>query len=200
MSITDRYQRYYTYLEPVVADPLVRGYFSLVASLFLIAFFLIFALSPTINTILSLRKKIAEQQTTIAALDAKISALVTAHQNYLSAQPYLPSLLAALPDSPMPQTATTTLTNVASGSAVILGTAQFKDINLSAAQYEKAASPTVGFTFSVSGTMVNVRQFVTALEGSRRYIRVNTLSIAIKDNLNVTVDGRAQAYYYAKQK
>ncbi len=38
-NLTKRYSRYYIYIEPIVSDPLIRGYFSLVASILLIAFF-----------------------------------------------------------------------------------------------------------------------------------------------------------------
>src|SRR5574340_639843 len=113
-----RYSRYYIYLEPVVSDPLIRGYFSFVASLFLIAFLLVFALSPTVNTMLALQKKIGEQRRILAALEQKIGALVTAQQNYSQIESNLPVLLRALPKSPDPQVIAEGVTQLASASGV----------------------------------------------------------------------------------
>jgi Tfp pilus assembly protein PilO len=112
-DLPKRYQRYYTYLEPVIADPLVRGYFSLVASFLLVAFFLFFALSPTINTILALQKKITEQKKIIASLETKISNLTAAQENYRQVESLIPLLLIALPDNPSPQTVVGSVTSSA---------------------------------------------------------------------------------------
>ncbi|MBI4099870.1 type 4a pilus biogenesis protein PilO [Candidatus Microgenomates bacterium] len=171
-----RYSRYYIYLEPVVSDPLIRGYFSFVASLFLIAFLLIFALSPTINTMLTLQKKIGQQKEILAALDQKRQALIVAQQNYAQIENSLPLLLTALPTNPAPQTILSGVASVASASGVVVSGLHFADIPLSADQFSDQRT-SVDFTFVISGLPDQTRDFLKKLENLPRQIRVVTVSI-----------------------
>ena len=77
-----RFSRYYTYVEPVIRDPIVKGYFTIIASLFLISFFMFFALSPTATTIVGLFRRVEDQKQTLAAMDKKISDSIVAQNNY----------------------------------------------------------------------------------------------------------------------
>ncbi len=195
-----RYSRYYIYLEPIVTDPLIRGYFSFVASLFLIAFLLIFALSPTINTMLTLQKKISQQREILAALDRKIQALIVAQQNFAQVENSLPLLSAALPENPAPQTILSGVTQLASASGVAISGLRFADMPLSADQFPETRA-NVGFTLTITGTPDQIRDFLKKMESLPRQIRVVTLTVGKlteqnKDLVNVTADG----YYLAEKK
>lgn len=202
-SIPQRYQRYYTYLEPVLADPLVRGYFGLVASFLLVAFFLIFALSPTIDTILTLRKKIADQKTTIAALDTKINNLISARQNYSQVENLIPVLEIALPPGPSPQTAISGMVSAASSSATVIDGISFGSATMIG---DIAAVPpadttlvpakvsVLPFSLSVNGSREAVLAYFQKLENSLRYIRFLTLSFS--SGVKTTVDASGLTYYY----
>lgn len=184
-NISRRYSRYYIYLEPVVKDPLIRGYFSFVASIILVAFFMIFALSPTVNTILTLQKKIAEQKKLITNMDEKIANLVTAQENYSQIQSSLTSVLLALPLNPSPQAIISGVNEFASGSGATVSDLQFQDIPLSkdtikAAQQQILDStglPTVNFSLTVSGPMDKVRTYLGDLENLSRLIHLKSLSV-----------------------
>ncbi len=195
-------KRYFTYLEPVAADPLVRGYFTLVASLLLVAFFLVFALSPTINTILSLQKKIADQKGIVTALDTKISNLVTAQQNFSQVENLIPVLETALPKKPSPQVAISQIISVASSSAVTLSSLQFNAINMATegATITPGGLSVLPFTFSVSGTKAAVVNFLTNLQNALRYIHFNTITFTFSatDPTRVLVDALGLTYYYVQ--
>lgn len=205
-TIPQRYQRYYTYLTPVMADPLIRGYFSLVASFILVAFFLIFALSPTINIILSLRKKIADQRATVAALDTKIANLILAHENYNQVADLIPVLETALPSQPAPQTAIGQIMLTASPSGVAVSAMQFRSITLlgnSTAPVPAESSDmtprdvsALPFSLSVSGTKDSSRLYLQKLENAWRYVRLQKLSfVSSADSAKVTVDATGLAYF-----
>jgi len=211
-TIPERYQRYYTYLEPVMADPLIRGYFGLVASFLLVTFFLVFALSPTINTILSLRKKIVEQQTIVKALDNKISSLITAQENYSQVEPLIPVLDVALPSRPVPQVAITQLVETATPSGVTLSAARLGRVNLSN-DLSTTPSQDVGsvtgilplelsalpVSVSISGSKTAVHQYLKKIENSLRYIRFNSLSFIFDSKSSqVSVDAVGLTYYYVR--
>lgn len=198
-NLAKRYSRYYIYIEPIVSDPFIRGYFGLAASLLLIAFFLIFALSPTINTVLALQKKIGEQRQVIKSLDQKISDIVVAQQNYAQAETLLPTLLETLPDKPNPQTIIAGVLNSASSSGLAISSLQFQNIPLSkdliATNFDLS---TIKMTFSVTGSLDQFRAFLTKLEGFPRLIRVTNLGISASDK-KTTETVSAVGYYFVEK-
>lgn len=193
--------RYYSYLAPVAADPLIRGYFSLVASLLLIAFFLIFALSPTFNTILSLQKKIDDQNKTIAALDTKINALIRAQDVYSQINNKIPLLNAALPDVPDPQLIAGNIMTTATSSGTAVISLQFQNIPLTAdAEISKPVTanemPVVVFNAGISGEQNQIHGFIQDLENHLRYIRLEKISVNYQSGVNsVTADVEGYGYY-----
>lgn len=179
---TNLFQRYRSYWEPVAADPIVRGYFSLMASLFLTAFLAVFALSPTINTILGLNRKIADQKKIIAALDAKTVSLITAQQNQQQVADLIPLIDQALPEVPHPQGVIKEILNIATASGVEITSLQFKNISLTKDvalpnDEAKTALPTVGFLLSLKGNDDRTRVFLGQLEKQLRYIRTKSFTL-----------------------
>ena len=132
-----RYKKYYTYIDPIVADPVIRGYFTLVASLLLTAFFIFFALSPTFSTIVGLLRKIEDQKRIITRLDSKINNLILAQEVYSQIEAELPLLHTALPTRPLPESVLLDVLRVASQSAVKINAFQIGDIYLSGVNPEK---------------------------------------------------------------
>lgn len=197
-----RYSKYYTYIEPIIADPVIRGYFTLVASLLLTAFFILFALSPTFSTIVGLVRKIDDQKKVLAALDSKINNLILAQENYAQIESDLPLLEAALPVKPVPETILLGVLDSASGSAVAITSFQIGDVYLSGVNptekalvappskgvkqtlVSSAGLPTVNFTVSAKGTKENIRQFVGKLESMPRLITLSVISIGKESSSN----------------
>lgn len=208
-NLAKKYGRYYAYIEPIVSDPLVRGYFNLVASFLLMAFFLVFALSPTINTILTLQKKITEQRRIVKALDQKIANLVTAQANYSQIESSLPILLAALPERPTPQTIIFEITAMASSSGLVLSGLQFQNLPLSADSIatavqtqKKPGALKIAFTLNLSGTADKVHDFLTKIENLPRQIHIIGLGMA-KDQKNPKINSSnisAEGYYLPENK
>lgn len=204
-NLARRYSRYYIYLEPVMRDPLVRGYFSFVASLILIAFFLVFALSPTITTVLTLQKKIAEQKTTIAAMDQKITDIIMAQENFAQIQGDLPMLALALPEVPSPQTIIAGVMQSASDFGLQVTQLTFRDLPLSkdvvvasADQVSESLGVVViDFSFTVSGTSADVREFLGSLENLSRQIKITNLTLSEGKTVGSvnSVSVRANSYY-----
>lgn len=213
-----RYNKYYTYIEPILEDPVIRGYFTLVASLLLTAFFILFALSPTFSTIVGLVRKIDDQKKVLAALDSKISNLILAQENYAQIESDLPLLEAALPVKPIPETILLGVLDSASGSAVGVTSFQIGDVYLSGVNptekalvtppskgvkltlVSSAGLPTVNFTVSAKGTKENIRQFVGQLESMPRLITLSVISIGRESNSDndsnsYLVDIAGSAYY-----
>lgn len=196
-SFYRRYRRYYTYIEPVVADPLVRGYFTLVASIFLIAFFLLAALSPTFSTILGLVKKIDDQKKTIAMMDAKINSLVMAQENYALVEPKLSLLDKAIPVASQPDEIFKDFYRVASASGLVMGPVSISDLAINKEATGSAGALSLRFVTNIAGNQSAVDGFLKKIEMLPRIMRMQTISYGATAS---KVDLSGVAYYYEKSK
>ncbi len=208
-TVSRRYQRYYTYIEPIITDPVIRSYFSLAASLLLVAFLIVFALSPTINTIVSLRNQIDGQNQIIHNLENKTKDLITAKENYTQVERLIPALLVALPDQPAPQTIVSGVIQAASSSAVTLGNVQFQNINLTAdLPADTTQSPqgslsgllTVDFSLGAQGSLAQLHSFLEELENTVRYVRIQHVGINISQDNKISANVNGIGFYFYKNK
>lgn len=195
-----KFGRYYTYIEPVMADPVIKGYFTLIASLLLVAFFIFFALSPTFSTIVGLVRKIDDQKQALASLDKKINNLIIAQESYSQLESDLPILDTALPEKPMPESLLLGVLNSASNSGVTLTSFQINEVFLSGLNpktvpvtqlpvttvktslISSVGLPTVQFSVGTRGTKAAIRQFSGELQTLPRLIVLTSLSLE-KDQL-----------------
>lgn len=190
MDIKTGYQKYFAFIQPVVNDPLMRVYFSLALSLLLVTFLVIFALSPTVNTVLGLQKKIADQEKIVLALDAKINALVAAGENYNQQTAQLAFLNEALPNKPYPEGLIANVLGTASVSGVAVSSLQFKPVALTGDDNAE-----VNFSLSVTGSQTQLRDFLVKLENLLRYIRLGKMVIVFNGENGPTVDSQITGYF-----
>lgn len=200
-----QFRRYYTYIEPVISDPIVRSYFSVVASLILTSLFVFFALSPTLTTILGLVRKIDDQKQTIGAMDKKIDDLITAQDSYSTFQPRLSALSEALPEIAVPESTINSIYKAASASGVAISGLQFGEISIStssAVSTKDNAGAIVNnnvqsleFSLVVTGTQEKIEDYLTKIEQMPRMIKITSLSFGSKKGI-VTVS--AKSYYLPK--
>lgn len=224
---TRRNSRYYTQIEPIMSDPVIRGYFTLVASFLLTAFFILFALSPTFSTIVGLLRKIDDQKKVIAALDSKITNLITAQENYSQVEQKLPLLEAALPTRPLPDEVLTELVKSGSASGVKITSLQVDEVYLSGINPVKVGEagaattpvqtqqdffstlglPTVKFTLGVNGTKDQIRSFAGYIVNLPRILLLDELTVTSETgsidgggNMNAEISGSGFFYPNLKDK
>jgi len=199
-----KYKRYYTFIEPFFKDPVMRTYSSLVLFFLTVSFFILFAIKPTLNTIISLNKQIADGRMTNEALQQKINALSLAQNEYASMTTYFPIIFSTLPEKPKVADFISTLERMASASGVTISSLQFQAVNLLDAPVKEEGNPSlreVGFNTVISGDYKNI---VTFSEYLRKFQRVTSLA-----NLNIgpsrekagakntlTVNFTAKTYYF----
>lgn len=73
---------YFTYIEPVIKNPVTRSVAPHVFGLITLIVFLVFAIRPTLVTISNLQKDISNHQTTLDALNSKARSLTQGRNNY----------------------------------------------------------------------------------------------------------------------
>lgn len=207
-----RVRRYELGLARYYKIPAVQSSLTVVLSLFVTAFFLLFALRPTFITIVKLQKDITESRQTFETLEGKIKDLTRASKILEQLTPSLPMIEASIPtkEAGYPS-AISTLEIVAKQSGVTLNTASIGESVL----YSRIFAPyavsknlsivTLPFTVRVIGDYASLSIFLRNLMNIDRVIKVEAISFAREGNTrgsNVTTTSltmTGELYYMADQ-
>lgn len=188
--------RYYTFIKPLTQNRLIRTYSGLIFSLISIIIFSLFALKPTISTILNLQKQIEEKQSILKDLNQKAQDLTTAKDNLnrINSET-LKKLDNLLPDKTDPSSlaeAINSLSTQASISAfqlqptTLVGDPQ----NLS----KKPLLEPIGFNFNATGSYSNLLSLLGALNRLPRLISIDSVNIT-PNQAGLLMSVSAKAYY-----
>lgn len=96
---TSRARKYELDLSRYYRLPAVQSSLSVVLSLFVVAFFLVFALRPTFISIVELQKNIEESKKTLTQLEAKVQTLESVSKRWEELKKYLPMIDASIPQT-----------------------------------------------------------------------------------------------------
>lgn len=108
-----RYRRYYQSIEKIAARPQAHAFTMAIFSFLAISLFGWYAIRPTLQTILYLRKEIADNRVVNAQMEEKISKLIEAHATYQNVQEDLPYIAQAMPPASEALTALGQIRNIA---------------------------------------------------------------------------------------
>ena len=108
-----RYKRYYQSFGEAASKPVARAYTTAIFSFLAISLFGLYAIRPTVQTILFLRLEIDDNTLINLQMEEKIGKLIEAHAVYQSIEEDIPYLTQALPPSPEALTAIGQIRNIA---------------------------------------------------------------------------------------
>ncbi len=72
---TAKYSRYFTYIKPVIENPLVKSFAPYIFSLVAISVLIVAAIRPTVSTITNLQKTLADNRQILSTMNQKAQAL-----------------------------------------------------------------------------------------------------------------------------
>ncbi|OGE26525.1 hypothetical protein A3H85_03795 [Candidatus Daviesbacteria bacterium RIFCSPLOWO2_02_FULL_40_8] len=191
-----RYSRYYTHIEPVFKNPLVRSFAPFIFSLISLMVFGIFAIRPTISTILNLDQSLNNSQTVLNKLNLKAQNLVEGKNNYnsLDEQTRRKIAQAIPPFAQLSSVIASLQTSLASQSAISsLQIQPLTIFDISTPSKYPAELKTVEFTYSVSGNYPQLISALQSLKRSSRLISIDSVMItkAASDATQMNVSGKA---------
>ncbi len=199
-----RYRRYYQSLEPMMEKPKTRLYSTIIFFFMVISLFGWYAIRPTINTILYLRREIADKTEVNKKMDDKINALIQAQSAYEAIEAKLPLLDEAIPKDPNVFPYVIRLRELAKETGATISATQVSSSPIAAEVLPGNKKPAVskptplGISFTVSGTYMSVKQFLDGLSQLRRLGSIDSLTIEPGESKNQTVQGtqpsQAQPY------
>lgn len=193
--------RYYTYIRPITKSKFVKTYSSLIFTLITVSIFSYYAIRPTVTTILSLQKSIAEQNQVLNTLKQKVNNLVAGKGNYDNIPHSVKAKLADLvPDNPALPGLINSLTYAAQISEATISGLQFQPVVLENQSTTLSKTPSlnqVDFSLNVQGSFTNLMKLLAAVKRTDRLVTITSINFAkpLDGNLLMSITGKA---YYLK--
>ena len=188
-----KYERYYKEILPYLKKEKNQQYFTAILTLGASIFFALFAINPTLSTIIKLRKEIEDSKFVEEKLSKKINSLSSLSQQYQVIQKDIPYILDAIPQQPEAPILVAQIQSIAQDSTVGLTKLEVSPINLTSQPATKSSS----FTFELTGqsSYENLQKFTSSLINMQRIVSVNSISITKTEetdqNLQITIKGSA---------
>lgn len=193
---SSRYSRYFTYIKPVTRLPIVKTYGSTIFTLFVMTFFIIYAIKPTIETILVLQKQLSDETEILSQVNLKTRNLSLGKQNYDNLNSTVKAKIArAIPDTLELKTITATLEQTASRHEASVSALQIEPLKV-APEIENSPGniAEINFIFNVEGDYNKLISLLQDLRLSDRLIAVDSLSLSPSSEGNgliMSVSGKA---------
>lgn len=204
-------QRYTQDLRRYYRLPAVQTSLTLVLSLFVMAIFILFALRPTILSIVTLKKTIIESETTLKKLDIKVANLQKAATQFEAIKSFLPSLNTSIPNMGakyFPLTSTieslSVSNNVKLDSESLGPTLLFSHVITPFKPSKNQSVIAMPLNARVTGSYPDVSAFLTKLLSMERVVMIESVTItretgAKSTSAIVALNISGSAYYLADE-
>jgi len=192
-----RASRYFTYIQPLLKIPLIRTYGSIIFTIAALIVFIVFAIKPTVQTILVLQKTLENENEILNKLTKKSEDLGLARNNYQNIDPIIKNKIAtAIPTSLELGSLMRSLENTTLGSEATISALQFQTINVDTTTNTIPSLREIIFTFNVEGNYETIKLIIAGLRTTNRSIIVDKLSIAkVEDQSTLLMTVSGKAYY-----
>lgn len=192
------YSRYFMYIKPIAKLPIVKTYGSTIFTLVIITIFILFAIKPTVETILVLQKKLIETTQVLDKVNKKANDLSLGKQNYDNLNPEIKNKISqAIPDTVELKSITLTLEQKARLHEASISALQIQPIIIDVKSKEAVGIISeVDFTFNIEGSYQNLIATLQDLKTSSRLISINTLSLTkVSEGSGLIMSITGKAYY-----
>ncbi|MDD3744689.1 MAG: type 4a pilus biogenesis protein PilO [Lentimicrobiaceae bacterium] len=184
--------------------PVARVSLELFLSVLAVIFFAIFAIKPTLSTMVDLVKEIQDKQKLLSQMNDKIASMSTAQQQYTQYSNQFPLLDEALPKEPMLLNALQIIEKVASENALVVQDISVSDLPSETEEVNigNAERKTLTFNVTVAGDYLSLRQFVETLMTSRRVFLIEQVVFGAsnsRDTQYLVAKLRINLPYYANK-
>lgn len=189
-----KYEKYYKDILPYLKKQKNQEYFAIILTLGATIFFALFAINPTISTIVKLRKEIEDSKFVESALNKKVNNLSSLSTEYSVIQSDIPVVLDAIPEQPQAPTLVGQIQTIAQGSNVVIEKLDVSEVGLN----ETGASTSSKFSFELTGTSnyESVDRFISELITMQRIVSLEKISLTkSSDSETLQLDIKGSAYY-----
>jgi Tfp pilus assembly protein PilO len=194
-----KYSRYYTYIKPIARNKFVRSYATTIFNLIAISIFAMYAIRPTVVTILALQKSVAEQKSVLDNVISKRESLAKGRANFEALDPSVKTKLANLvPNQPDLPVISAVLGSLVTRYEATVAGIQFQPVNLEPlvlSPNKDASVQEAEFSFSIQGTYNQLSGILESLKKIERLISIKSISMSRLDGGTILMVVNAKAYY-----
>lgn len=195
---SSRYSRYFTYIKPIAKHPLVKTYGSTIFTLVIMVVFIIYAIKPTIETILVLQKKLDDASLVLEKVNQKAESLSAGKQNYDNLDSTIKSKLqAGIPDTISLRSVIRILEEAAKKYEASVSALQIQPQVIETKTEDKPGTVSeVSFIFNVEGDYQQLISMLQDLKSSDRLISIDNLSLSkVSEGGGLIMSLSGKAYY-----
>ena len=192
------YSRYFTYIKPVTKLPVVRTYGSTIFTLLIMLVFIYFAIRPTVETILILQKKLADQEQVLQKITKKANDLSLGKENLDNLDQQIKTKIqSAIPDNVELKSLIQALEQTAKNHEASVSALQIQPLTLDIKKENTLGTISeVGFTFNIEMKYSNIISFLQDLKTSSRLISIDSLSLnKVSEGSGLIMSITGKAYY-----
>jgi type IV pilus assembly protein PilO len=187
----------YIKLFPITQTPEIKTYTTLIMTLIAIIGFSVFAISPTLNTIVELRKTRADNRFAETSLENKISAMQSLQNQYTNMDDTLERISAAIPTGPDVPTLIAKIQTLAQKSNISVIKMESQEVELTKKSTGPKPSSFV-INMTVSGSYPQVDSFLESLHTFDRILTIDSITINRDEQTSslLVTTIRARAYFH----
>jgi Tfp pilus assembly protein PilO len=192
------YSRYYTFIKNSGKFTVIKNYGSTIFSLLITAIFILFAIKPTIETILVLKKKLENSNQVLESLNKKATDISKAKNNFDALSPEIKTKInTAIPDSVNLSTIINNLEELVETNNSSISAIQFEPVTITKFSPENTSSvKEIPFVLTVEGAYQNIITLLQQLYTSSRVIQIDTVSLnKASEGLGIILSISGKAFY-----
>lgn len=205
-----RYRRYFLNLQRWYRKPVIAESLTISLSMLLVAFFVAFALKPTLTKIAELKVKIEDSEEILKQLESKTTALATANNIWQKAEPFKKGVELSLPLGDKYPTLLKEIEILAQRNGITYLGGNFAPSLISSelinpfTSTDKLEERLIKFSVRVSGDFVSLVSFVNDAASIDRIISIESLSyvqdVSPGEDVQVALGFSGIAYYFGDPK
>lgn len=197
-NTSDLYSRYFTYVKPITKLPIVKNYAPAIFTLLTISILVLFAIKPTVETILVLQKKLADSDIVLQKIIQKSNNLSLGKKNYDNLdQNIKEKIIAAIPDTTSLKSVVQTLEQIAKTHEASISALQIQPLVINTKTDDQLGSlAEISFTFNTEGDYKKLVALLQDLKVSSRLMSIGNLSLSkTSEGTTLIMSLSGKAYY-----
>lgn len=183
----------YSRFIPKLKEERTQKFTTIILTVVTLSLFGLFAINPTISTILKLRKELDDNTFVDNKLQEKINNLSSLQKKYIILQNDLPLIFAAIPQSPEVPLLVAQIQAIAKNNNIAIENFQSFEVEVPTKSTTRNYS-SFSFALSVGGTYNDLYRFLTQLSNMQRVVAVELLSLtkkSISNSIELSIKGKA---------
>lgn len=182
---------------PDFKEKKIQAFITIALTLVALSFFGIFAISPTVSTIVNLQKQSEDNTFVEQKLDLKLTNLRTLTQNYQTIEPDLPYIYNAIPKTPEVPQFMGQLAALGTANSITITRLQTFEVDLTKVQGSMEKFSTVGFAIEAEGSYTNLINYINTLANFQRIVILEAISLSKGNerNTNIKLSIRGKSFF-----